>query len=879
MSQLSNTYQHQSVQDTLYEKWMKKGLFACNPKSGKEPFTIMMPPPNVTGNLHLGHALTYTIQDVLLRYQRMNGKDTLYQPGTDHAGIATQMLVERQLNADGLNRHELGREKFLSHVWAWKEKYGSAIVAQQQKMGITADWDRSRFTMDEGLSDAVRKVFVQLYKEKLIYRDKRLVNWDCKLLTAVSDLEVEEKEINGKMYYLRYPLVDDATQYIIVGTTRPETLFGDVAIAVHPDDERYQHLIGKLVRIPLNGRQIPIIADEYPDPEKGTGAVKITPAHDFNDFEVGERHGLDKITVMDIYGAMNDQVPLDYQGLDRFEARKRVVEAMEALDCLEKIEDHKQLVPHGDRSGTQLEPRLTDQWFVNAEFLAKKALEAVETGETVFVPDNWKHTYFEWLRNIRPWCISRQIWWGHRIPAWYGPDGHVIVVESESEAHIAAKDHYGHAVELTQDDDVLDTWFSSALWPFSTLGWPEQTPELAQYYSTDVLVTGFDIIFFWVARMMMMGQHFMGKVPFKVVYIHPLIRDEKGQKMSKTKGNVIDPLVVIEQYGADALRFTLSSLAVHGRDVRMSMDKVEGSRNFVTKLWNAAKYAQMHKAELVPGFNPVTDAALTVNRWIGSSLELTTGAVTQALAEYRLHDAANLLYAAVRNTFCDWYIEFTKPILNGHDDVTKAETRATMAWALKRLLILLHPMMPYVTDEIWSAFRPTDSAEYLLEHSWPQSGDTDNEALQEMEWVIESITAIRAMRAELNVPVATIVQSCATGEDALEHQYLDRNQPLIERLSRITMTEAITNPLNVISGKTIFQLNIRDAIDLEAEHSRLQKEKAKVLADLKVVTGKLSNADFVARAPADIIQENRDREVALNARLEKIEASLQQLSK
>jgi valyl-tRNA synthetase len=466
------------------------------------------------------------------------------------------MVVERQLNAEGINRHDLGREKFLNHVWAWKEKYGSAIVDQQMQMGITADWDRARFTLDEGLSEAVRKVFVQLYTQKLIYRDKRLVNWDCKLLTALSDLEVEEKELNGKMYYLRYPLVSDSSKYVVVGTTRPETLFGDTAVAVHPDDERYQALIGQKVRIPLNNREIPIVADEYPDPEKGTGAVKITPAHDFNDFEVGVRHGLEQINVMDVHGKMNENCPEAFQGMDRFEARKKAVSEMEALGYLDRIEDHKHLVPHGDRSGIQLEPRLMDQWFVDAALLAKPALEAVERGQTVFVPDNWKHTYFEWLNNIRPWCISRQLWWGHRIPAWYGPDGHVFVAESEDVAHIEAKDHYGHAVELTQDDDVLDTWFSSALWPFSTLGWPESTPELAHYYSTDVLVTGFDIIFFWVARMMMMGIHFMGKVPFKVVYIHPLIRDEKGQKMSKTKGNVIDPLVVIEQYGADALRFT-----------------------------------------------------------------------------------------------------------------------------------------------------------------------------------------------------------------------------------------------------------------------------------------------------------------------------------
>lgn len=877
MTSLSPIYQHQAVQEKLYEQWMKKGLFKCNPKSGKEPFTIMMPPPNVTGNLHLGHALTYTIQDVLLRYHRMQGKDTLYQPGTDHAGIATQMLVERQLNLEGINRHELGREKFLNHVWAWKEKYGSAIVDQQKKMGITADWDRSRFTMDEGLSDAVRKVFVNLYKEKLIYRDKRLVNWDCQLLTAVSDLEVEEKEVKGKMYYLRYPLVSDASHSIIVGTTRPETLFGDTAVAVHPEDERYKAFIGQKVRVPLNGREIPIIADGYADPAKGTGAVKITPAHDFNDFEVGERHGLEKINVMDVYGKLNENCPMEFQGIDRFEARKKVVEAMSDLGCVEKVEDYKLLLPHGDRSGTPLEPRLTDQWFVDAQTLARRALEVVETGETVFVPDNWKHTYFEWLRNIRPWCISRQIWWGHRIPAWYGPDGRVFVSESEELANLEAKDHYGRVVELCQDDDVLDTWFSSALWPFSTLGWPKKTPELEQYYSTDVLVTGFDIIFFWVARMMMMGLHFMGKVPFKVVYIHPLIRDEKGQKMSKTKGNVIDPLVVIDRYGADALRMTLSSLAVHGRDVRMSMEKVESSRNFVTKLWNAAKYAQMHQVNFDESFNPA-GATLTVNRWICGKCEEITRDVTVALNEYRLHDAAGILYSAVRNTFCDWYIEFTKPILNGEDESIKHETRSTMGWVLKRLLILLHPMMPYVTDEIWAAFNTKGKSEFLLEQQWPLSVFADENAVREIEWVVQVVTAIRAARSELNVPIATIVQAKYGSENAEERIYLQHNQQLIERLARIVFIETMLKPLSVIIEHSIFQLNIRDVIDLAAEQSRLEKEKAKVMADLKVVGSKLLNADFVARAPKEIIDENRLREETLKVRLGKIEVALGQLA-
>lgn len=876
MSTLSQHFEHKTAQDRLYDSWLEHNLFACQPNSDKDPFTIMMPPPNVTGNLHLGHALTYTIQDVLLRYNRMRGKDTLYQPGTDHAGIATQMLVERKLNAEGVKRHDIGREAFLNHVWDWKEQYGSAIVNQQQKMGITADWERSRFTMDEGLSVAVRKVFVKLYEEGLMYRDKRLVNWDCKLLTAVSDLEVEEKEVKGKMYYLRYPLVDDAEQYIVVGTTRPETVFGDVAVAVSPEDERYAKLVGKKVKMPLNGREIPIVADEYPDPEKGTGAVKITPAHDFNDFEVGERHNLEKINIMDIYGALNSECPEKYVGLDRFEARKHVIADMEALGFLDKIEDYTISIPHGDRSGTQLEPLLTDQWFADAGKLAVDALKAVKTGETVFVPNNWENTYFEWLENIRPWCVSRQIWWGHRIPAWYHEDGSVFVAESEADAHAQAKAKYGADVDLKQDEDVLDTWFSSALWPFSTLGWPEKTPELDRYYSTDVLVTGFDIIFFWVARMMMMGTHFMGKVPFKVVYIHPLIRDEKGQKMSKTKGNVIDPLDIAETYGADALRFTLAQLAVHGRDVRMSMEKVENSRNFVTKLWNSAKYLQMHGAEWVPNFHPARDAKLTVNKWIGGALDTLVKLVDEAMGEYRLHDMASLVYAAVRNTFCDWYIEFTKPILNGNDDVMKVETRATMTWALRRLLTVLHPIMPYVTDEIWQSVRPESSAEFLLENNWPTCSDEAKASVTEMEWVIDVVTSIRSARAELNVPVAAIVNFAAEFAGS-EGAFFERNQPLIERLARVQYVDAVDKPLNVICGSSVLRLNIRDVIDLDAERKRLQKEKEKVLKDLQVVTGKLGNADFMARAPEKIIEENRSREVALNERLEKLEISVKQL--
>ena len=584
---LEKTYSPADVEGRLYDKWEKSGAFASDSASKADPYVIMMPPPNVTGSLHMGHALTFTLQDILVRYNRMNGKDTLWQPGTDHAGIATQMVVERQLGEQNVTRHDLGREKFIEKVWEWKEQSGGTITNQLRRLGASPDWQRERFTMDEGLSAAVRKVFVTLHKQDLIYRDKRLVNWDPKLLTAISDLEVVQKEVKGHYWHFKYPIEGRDGEFITVATTRPETMLGDTGVAVHPDDERYQDLIGQYCILPIVGRRIKIVADEYADPEKGSGAVKITPAHDFNDFEVGKRCGLEKINILDDHARINDEAPEEYRGLDRFEARKLLVAKMDELGLLEKIEDTVHMVPYGDRSNVVIEPYLTDQWFVNAEVLAKPATEAVEDGRIRFVPKNWENTYFEWMRNIQPWCISRQLWWGHRIPAWFGPDGEFFVEETEEEAIAAAKAHYGKDVELTQETDVLDTWFSSALWPYSTLGWPDKTPELDKYYPGDVLVTGFDIIFFWVARMIMMGMHFMdGKIPFKDIYIHALVRDENGQKMSKSKGNVIDPLELIDEYGCDALRFTLTALAAQGRDIKLAASRVEGYRNFATKLWN-----------------------------------------------------------------------------------------------------------------------------------------------------------------------------------------------------------------------------------------------------------------------------------------------------
>ncbi|HYM02294.1 MAG TPA: valine--tRNA ligase, partial [Stellaceae bacterium] len=601
---LDKTYRPADVEAAIYEKWEKSGAFACHPDSPAQPFCIMMPPPNVTGSLHMGHALTFTLQDTLIRYQRMRGRDVLWQPGTDHAGIATQMVVERQLELEQSNRHKLGRAAFVERVWSWKTESGGTITRQLRSLGASADWSRERFTMDEGLSAAVRKVFVRLYKEGLIYRDKRLVNWDPKLHTGISDLEVENVETKGSLWYFKYPVEGQPSLFVTVATTRPETMLGDTGVAVHPEDERYRDLVGGHVILPLVGRKIPIVADDYADPATGSGAVKITPAHDFNDFEVGRRHGLPLVNVFDRDARLNDTVPEPYRGLDRFVARKKIVADMEALGLVEKIEPHTLMVPHGDRSGAVLEPYLSDQWYCDAATLAKPAIAAVESGRTQFVPKNWENTFFEWMRNIQPWNISRQLWWGHQVPAWYGPDGALFVEETEAEALAVAAKHYGKATDLVRDPDVLDTWFSSGLWPFSTLGWPDETPELRRYYPTDVLVTGFDIIFFWVARMMMLGCKFMGDVPFRTVYIHALVRDERGQKMSKSKGNIIDPLDLIDRFGCDALRFTLAALAAQGRDIKLAEGRVEGYRNFATKLWNAARYAEMNGCAYQAGFDP-----------------------------------------------------------------------------------------------------------------------------------------------------------------------------------------------------------------------------------------------------------------------------------
>ncbi|MGZ5896468.1 MAG: valine--tRNA ligase [Xanthobacteraceae bacterium] len=906
---IEKTYQPNEIEPRMSAAWENAQAFRAGrpDRAGAKPYCIVIPPPNVTGSLHMGHALNNTLQDVLCRFERMRGRDVLWQPGTDHAGIATQMVVERQLmERQQPSRREMGREKFLARVWEWKAESGGIIINQLKRLGASCDWSRERFTMDEGLSKVVLKVFVELYKAGLIYKDKRLVNWDPKLLTAISDLEVQQVEMKGHLWHLRYPLEgktfdpEDRSTYIVVATTRPETMLGDVAVAVHPDDERYRDLVKNKVHaiLPLVGRRIPIIADEYSDPEKGTGAVKITPAHDFNDFEVGKRHGLAQINVLDAEAKLalkgneaflNGVKPsseldetLSLDKLDRFAARKKIVERLEANGLLDKIEPHTNMVPHGDRSGVVIEPYLTDQWYVDAKTMAKPAIEAVRSGKTDFVPKNWEKTYFEWMENIQPWCVSRQLWWGHQIPAWYGPDGQVFVGMNEADAKTEAKAHYGKEAALTRDEDVLDTWFSSALWPFSTLGWPDQTPELNRFYPTSVLVTGFDIIFFWVARMMMMGLYFMKEVPFPTVYIHALVRDEKGAKMSKSKGNVIDPLGIIDDLGADALRFTLALMAAQGRDIKLSPARVETERNFATKLWNATRFAEMNGCARAPNFDPKS-AKETLNRWIAHETARTASEVTAALEAYRFNEAAGAVRAFVWNVFCDWYLELVKPVLLGPDGPAKTETQAMVAWARDEILKLLHPFMPFVTEELWAVTAVEGRREQLLALTeWPHlAGLEDAKAETEIGWVVDLINAIRSVRAEMNVVPATMVPLVLAGASPETQARADRWLEFIKRLARVSdISSAARAPQGsvqlVVRGEVV-AMPLKGVIDLAAERGRLEKEMAKVDADIKRVDAKLSNADFVKRAPEEIIDGEREKRDEAEGRRAKILEALERL--
>ena len=904
---IEKTYEPGSVEGRIYQSWLDANAFAAGAgaKPGAETFSIVIPPPNVTGSLHIGHALNNTIQDVLIRFERMRGKDVLWQPGTDHAGIATQMIVERQLMERQLpGRREMGREKFLERVWEWKAESGGTIMNQLKRLGASADFSRERFTMDEGLSEAVRKVFVELYRKGLIYRAKRLVNWHPGLETAISDLEVENIEVAGKMWHLRYPLADGVTyqfpvefdedgkptayetrDYIVVATTRPETMLGDSGVAVHPEDERYTSLVGKFVTLPLTGRRIPIVADEYADPKLGTGAVKITPAHDFNDFEVSQRAGLEQINIFTTSAQIYDGAPEAYRGLDRFEARKRIVADLEALGVLDHIEDKKIMVPHDEKTKmVVIEPYLTDQWFVNAEVLAKPALAAVREGRTKFVPQSWENTYYAWMENIKPWCISRQLWWGHQIPAWYGPDGHCIVALSEDEANAEAAKHYGRPTPLIRDEDVLDTWFSSALWPFSTLGWPDKTPEMQKYYQTDVLVTGFDIIFFWVARMMMMGLEFLDEEPFHTVYVHALVRDEKGQKMSKTKGNVIDPLKLVDEYGADATRFTLAAMAAQGRDLRLAMSRVEGYRNFVTKIWNASRFLEMNEARRVAGFDP-RSVKLTLNQWIIGATARAVTAVTKGIEDYKFNEAANSAYDFVWGTFCDWFVELSKPVLTGEDEAAKAETRATAAYVLDQILALLHPFMPFVTEELWAETGKYGPARenLLILSSWPETAGLETpEADAELTWLLDLISSIRSVRQEMNVPAGAKIDAVAVGADAETLRRMETHAASIARLARLEkLAPASAVPpesAQFVLGEATFALPLAGVIDIAAEKARLQKEVGKLDGEIMGIDKKLGNEQFVAKAPEEVIEEQRARRADAADRRDRLTAALKHLA-
>jgi valyl-tRNA synthetase len=867
---LEKTYRPADIEPSWYAAWEAAGAFACGRRPDATPFTIVIPPPNVTGSLHIGHALNNTLQDILIRFARMAGCDALWQPGTDHAGIATQMVVERQLSAEGLSRHDLGRERFVERIWSWKAQSGGTIIGQLRRLGASCDWSRERFTMDEGLSAAVRTVFVRLHKEGLIYRDKRLVNWDPLLQTAISDLEVEQREVKGRLWTFRYPIEGQPDRFIAVATTRPETMLGDTAVAVHPDDGRYADLVGRRCLLPIVGRPIPIVADPHADPAKGTGAVKITPAHDFADFEVGRRHGLEMINVLDGRACLNDAAPERYRGLDRYEARDAIVAEMEALGLLERIEDHALTMPYGDRSGVVVEPWLMDQWFVDAKALAAPAIRAVEERRTRFVPEQWTKTYYEWMNNIQPWCVSRQIWWGHQIPAWFGPDGTIFVELTEEEALAAAHRHYGAPTPLRRETDVLDTWFSSALWPFSTLGWPERTPELQRYYPTTTLVTGFDIIFFWVARMMMMGLHFMGEVPFRAVYIHALVRDEKGQKMAKSKGNVIDPLKLIDAYGADALRLTLAAQAAQGRDVKLSEPRVEGYRNFCTKLWNAARFCQMNGARPVAGFD-AGGCDETINRWLVGKLAAATTKAEEALLGYRFNDYAQGLYQFTWGTFCDWYLEFVKPILLGGSGAAQAETRAVAAWALDRILHLLHPVIPFVTEELYQRLADRHGS-LLITGAWPTVDERwiDAEAEAEIDWLVRLITQIRALRAELNVPVAAKAPVYLAGAGAETASRVERYRHLVLDVARAASLDVVDlaadAALNVAKGAIQFVLDeatvfvaVAGLIDVDAERARLGRELARLDGEIGRFDRKLANAAFVEKAPPEVVETERER--------------------
>ncbi len=895
---MDKTFEPGAFEPRIAALWEESEAFRAGrpERRAAQPYSIVIPPPNVTGSLHMGHALNNTLQDILCRFERMRGKDVLWQPGTDHAGIATQMVVERQLmETQQPGRRAMGRQKFLERVWAWKEESGSTIGRQLRRLGASCDWSRERFTMDEGLSRAVLKVFVDLHRQGLIYKDKRLANWDPQFQTAISDLEVEQIEIKGSLWHINYPIEGEPGRFITVATTRPETMLGDTGVAVHPEDPRYRDLVGKRAVLPLVGRPIPIVADEYSDPEKGTGAVKITPAHDFNDFEVGRRHNLPPVNIFDgeaqlalagnaafLSGATPGpdlDAVLALHGQDRFHARKAIVAMLEERGLLAKVEPNIHVVPHGDRSGVVIEPYLTDQWYMNVKPLAERALAAVKDGKTRIVPEQCEKIYFQWLENIEPWCISRQLWWGHQIPAWYGPDDRVFVALTESDALAAAERHYGRKVALKRDEDVLDTWFSSGLWPFSTLGWPDVTPELERYYPTSVLVTGFDIIFFWVARMMMLGLNFTDEAPFREVYIHGLVLDRHGKKMSKSKGNVIDPLVLIDEFGADALRFTIAALATPGGNIKLNTDRVKGYRNFGTKLWNAVRFTGINGCVRVAGYDPAS-ARQTLNRWALGEAERTIAEVTAAIEAYRFSDAAMAAYRFVWNVFCDWYVELSKPILEGPAGPAKDETRATVAFLVDEIVKLLHPFMPFITEELWAvqgeAGPPRNGVLALA--AWPKPYGLDTaDAEAEVGWVVDLVSEVRSARAETNVPAGAQIPLALVNPSPEARARAERWGETIKRQARLTTIEvAAASPVGavqlVVRGEAA-ALPLADLVDLKAERSRLEKDIAKLDGEIAKIDAKLNNENFIAKAREEAIEEQRERrEEAVTRRVKLAEA-------
>ena len=913
---MDKSYQPQDIEQRIYDRWEEEGCFI--PEGDGTPYCIVIPPPNVTGTLHMGHAFQDTIMDTLIRFHRMLGHRTLWQPGTDHAGIATQMVVERILNTEGKSKHDLGREKFIERVWSWKEKSGGSIAKQTRRLGASVDWNRDRFTMDDGMLEAVQKVFIQLYEEGLIYRGKRLVNWDPVLHTALSDLEVLSKDENGSLWNFRYPLAS-GNGHLVVATTRPETMLGDSAVAVHPDDERYKDLIGQEIILPIVGRYIPIIADDYVDPEFGTGCVKITPAHDFNDYDIGKRHNLTMHNIFDDNAAMNDEVPKEFRGMDRFDARKALIAKFKSLDLLEKIEDYVVKIPRGDRSNAIVEPYLTDQWYVKIEPLAKPAIKAVKTGRIKFVPENWSKTYFDWMYNIEDWCISRQLWWGHRIPAWYDNEGNIFVGNNEKE--VREKNNLGD-IPLRQDSDVLDTWFSSALWPFSTMGWPSKTNELKEFYPGNVLVTGFDIIFFWVARMIMFGLKFMDEVPFREVYIHGLIRDQDGQKMSKSKGNVLDPIDLIDgielealvdkrtkgviqdhlapkiekatrkqfpegiqQFGTDALRLTFASLATNGRDIRFDLGRIEGYKNFCNKLWNAARYVLINTESLDEGDLKFSSA----DRWIRSRFNNATTDMQKHLTNYRLDLALQSAYEFTWHEFCDWYLELSKPILQSDNipDAEKRGTRKTLIEVLEATLRLLHPLMPFITEEIWQtvALRANLEGETIMLRPFPKalSEAADDKAVEDIEWVKQFILGVRQIRGEMDISPGKLLPVILQDASATDLSRIKSQELLLERVGRVESVTSLKDEkppaaATAFLGDMRMLVPMKGLIDIKTERARLKKQQEKINLDLQRSAGKLNNKKFINNAPAQIIAQEQQRVIEFERVIKQLTEQLEKLN-